>query len=361
MYLLCHSRSHITITESGFLADVSCIRNASSAYFVEQLPLQADFVIYQAGGSYPGGQTTGGWIYTGYDSRDIFSWGTIYDNETTSAYIPLSTPAEAFNDPWTFSAFNATQCRIDFSVRNFQVVVNATSRSIDVAPTKDIPHWPEYGHTVLDQVTHWIWAMSYLDGSIGGSQLGRSIRLNINSLQNATGGHDDDILMRGIADYVASVTDNIMVALASTELVAANRTTPVQADVTAQAVIYGDFDFICASLAITMVICAIYVAEALRTKGWKDVSKMDFGDIRHIVMAVLSGAGANNTGSDVGYKPLVRSMAVVAETENSVEEKALGKMRFRLQQDGFETLPAMVAVEQRENWKWSSQQSLLTN
>ena len=61
---------------------------------------------------------------------------------------------------------------------------------MSVTPTSEIPR-PTFGDAVMNEVALWLWAMSYTDGSFGGSQLGRSLRVNVNQLQNATGGYSN--------------------------------------------------------------------------------------------------------------------------------------------------------------------------
>jgi hypothetical protein len=283
-------------TEPGFVSEYSCINNASSAYVLEELPVPQgwELAVYQAEGEYPNGVETGGWIYAGYAPADIFSWGATYSNQSRSSYMSMATPANQSDDAWSFADFNNVQCQINFSAKNFHVLVNYTSKLISVTPISGIP-WPTFGDAVMDEVALWLWAMSYTDGSFGGSQLGRSLRVNVNQLQNATGDYSNVTKLKGVADFVASCVDDVFVALGSVRYVAANQSAPVEASVGLPAVVFGDTTYIYGVLALNLVVCLVYLLELARTRAWEDTSTLDFMDLPGVIIACLKG-GISTTG-----------------------------------------------------------------
>jgi hypothetical protein len=142
------------------------------------------------------------------------SWGPEYSVDLRSIFIPMATAANSIEDDWRFLALNTIQCQVRLTMRNFNVLVNYTSKQIDVTPADPVP-WTNYGDTVMTKVNSWLFSMFLTDGFAGGSQLGRSLRLNVEALQSATN-ITDATLMQGVADYIASLVDNIIIALLST-------------------------------------------------------------------------------------------------------------------------------------------------
>lgn len=280
----------ISYSEPAFHSEVSCIYNASSAYRIDklQVPSGWSLSIYQAAGSYPTGASTGGWVYVGYSPQDIFSWGAVYSNATRKSYVALATGASPSADAWSFNDFKNIQCQIDFRARTYGVVVNYTNNLISVTPEAEIP-WPAYANAVIDKATNWLWVFSYVDSSFGGSYLGRTLRLNVNQLQNSTGDFSDAMTLRGVSDYLISCVDNVLVALSSARLVASNATSPVQARVAVAAVTLGETKYICGILALNMVVCLVYVAEALRTRFWRDMPRLELMDLTSVVIAAWKG------------------------------------------------------------------------
>ncbi|ETI26819.1 hypothetical protein G647_10264 [Cladophialophora carrionii CBS 160.54] len=272
----------ISYSEPGFHSEVSCIYNASSAYRIDKLDTPSGWTlnIYQAAGSYPTGASTGGWVYVGYSPLDIFSWGATYSNKTRRSYLSLTTAATASQDAWSFSQLKDIQCQLDFQAKNFSILVNHTNNIISVTPGAEGP-WPSYADAVIDKVTNWLWVFSYVDSSFGGSYLGRTLRLNVNQLQNATGGDfsststntstTTSTTLRGVADYVTSCIDDVLVALSSARLVAANATRPVEARIADSG------------------LCLLYAAEGLRTRFWRDMPRVDLMDLTSVVLAAWKG------------------------------------------------------------------------
>ena len=210
--------------------------------------------------------------------------------------MSMATPANQSDDAWSFADFNNVQCQINFRAKNFHILVNYTSKSISVTPTSEIP-WPTFGDAVMDEVATWLWAMSYTDGSFGGSQLGRPLRVNVNQLQNATGDYSSVTRLKGIADFVASCVDNIFIALKPVRYVAANQSAPVEANMSLPAAVFGDTTYIYGVLALNLVVCLVYFLELARTRAWEDTSPLDIMDLPSVIIACFKGGISAMGGS----------------------------------------------------------------
>jgi len=236
----------------------------------------------------------------GYAPQNIFSWGAAYSSEYQRAYISFSTLANKTADLWGFREFNHMQCRIDFEARNFGVLVNYTSKTISATPKDAIP-WPFYANPVGSRIVDWLWAFSYTDTSFGGSYLGRSLRVNVDKLQSSIGNANNATALQGLADFLTSCVDNILVSLASAQLVGLNETTHVEATVGLSSARLGDRKFIYGVLALNMVICDVYCFEAPRTRFWRDAPALDIMDLTSVAVAALKGGVAVAGGTDEAF------------------------------------------------------------
>ncbi|KAF2421070.1 hypothetical protein EJ08DRAFT_665379 [Tothia fuscella] len=182
----------ISYVEEGFESAVSCYYNKSTAYRIElKNTANPDFSLYRAGGSHPTGEkyfVDGDTIYAGRSPRDLFSWGAAYSSPEKAICLSMATPATPGKDnKFSFSGFNATQCEIRFTPSNFTVHANYTSNQISVTPLPKTVR-PTFSNevladTVIAKIREWFHTISYVDGGFGGSQLGRSLRLNVDKLQ----------------------------------------------------------------------------------------------------------------------------------------------------------------------------------
>lgn len=278
----------LSYRETGFESTVSCVYNKSSQFRLVELPNPNNwFRIFQAIGSYFKDDTSWGFS-AGYLPQDILSWGPEYSADLRSIFIPMTTPASSKQDDWGFRDFNATQCQVQFTMRSFTVRVNYTSKRIEVTPADPVP-WANYGDAVVSRVKNWLRSMSSADSFVGGSQLGRSLRLNVEALKSATDSTSEAILMQGIEDHIASLVDNTIIALLSARFIAGKQSTPLEAQVTILAIVYGDMKYIIAVLVINFLILLLYTVEAFRTRLWEGLPKEDILDISSLVVGIMEG------------------------------------------------------------------------
>ncbi|KAF2667646.1 hypothetical protein BT63DRAFT_297141 [Microthyrium microscopicum] len=320
----------ISYNETGFQSEVSCIHNSSTRWFLENItPSNSHFALWQAGGQNPDRIAQTGWIYFGYTFQDILGWAPSYNNITRSFYVTIISPATEAADEWGFRVYNNTQCHITFTPRNFNVFANVTGKVISVTPGDEVS-WPSYGDTVMNKLREWLWDISYGDSCAGGCQLGRSLNLHVARLQNVTDDLTNSTLLRGVADYITAIVDDTLVSLAAARYISANHTTAVKADVAVASVVFGDMKFIYGIMAFQLLICAIYIFEAIRTRFWRDLPSLDFEDLGSLLIGALRGGMLVSEGSN--------------EINDTVEETnpfSKNNVRLRLQ-DGTSQYPALV-------------------
>ena len=280
--------------ERGVYANASCWHNDSSTFRIEgvanvNLSLSYhNLGIYNTTGFRGDGSAVGEMPIVAYQGMDIVSWQmTEPQNDPSNRSIISIATYPTDEDEWSFAPFNATYCHIDFSAQEFAVLVNNTNKTVQVTPTNVID-WPEYSPNVTHKVQTWMQSFSDFDTTFGGSVLGRYMRLNVNSLQNATTS-DDQTFYQGIADFLASCTDDVLVALLSAQLVGANSTVPVVATVAVPAAVIGDERYIIIVLVLNFLVLVVFVTEAIRTGGWRELSSLDVTDLGGVFPGGLRG------------------------------------------------------------------------
>lgn len=267
-------------------------------------------VIYAAAGTLATGEEWGGWSYMGYSDFDILGWGPAYVNTSKSILIQFASPAQQNGtDTWSFSDFDGMQCNINFRPETFSVFVNNTAKQITATPMNDTSlSWPAYGDKVLDQVKTWLWALSYIDACVGGCQLGRALRLNVNRLQNVTRSDNGATISRGSEDFLASIVDNTIVTLLNTRMVsgAPQATKKVDMAIGVPAFVFGDVKFVYLVVAINLIVTAIYVIECLRTRAWAGIPQLDITNVSDLLISAYRGGMSSKEGVEmltVGFNP----------------------------------------------------------
>jgi hypothetical protein len=324
----------ISYDQEGLKSAVSCYYNTSSAYRLVRWDLSPQFSTYRVQGFYPTGQeyhVPGDTIHSGRYPRDLFSWSAAYSKPKRALYLPMASPATRDTDDWRFADFNATQCEIRFTPHTFTVNANYTGKQIWVTQGPEID-WPDFADEVITKVGSWLHSMSYVDGGFGGSQLGRSVRLNVNRLQGSGNG-SEAILMQAIEDHVTSLVDNILVALVSALMVIGKQSAPLKMRVTAPAIKLGEMKFIIGVFAINLVILLLYCLEALRTRFWEKGPDVDLFDLTGLIKGISDGSVVITQDSETDPQNLSSDLWVSVLTDSSSETEN-AKLLDRISQGG---------------------------
>lgn len=284
----------LSYLETGFESTVSCAYNRSNPFRLVPVPDKGTVKlhIFQTAGS----KDFWSWYSVGSVPADLFAWGPESSTDSKTITIAMTTGASPIQDEWKFLAFDGIQCQVQLTMRNFNVLVNYTSKQINVTPADPVP-WANYGDTVLKQISNWLRTLSYIDGFVGGSQLGRSLRLNVEALHSATTNDTaraknfipKETLMRGIADHVTSLVDDIIVALISTRFIGGRKSAEIRVKVSIPAVVYGDLRYIIAIFVFNILILLLYLIEAIRTRLWESLPEVDIVDISSLVVGIVRG------------------------------------------------------------------------
>ena len=303
-----NNRNWYSYSAPGFRSTATCRYNESSTFNLIGCSTNdvGDSLCF-AGGSLQDGSTPVpdplNPVYWGYSMHDLFAWGLKYDNETKKFLISMTAGAVAGStdsDPWSFSSLNQTQCTLDVTPKLFDVVVNSTNKIVQVTEQEDQVEWPDYGDSVMDMISTWLWHFTVVDGQGGGSQLGHALRLNINALQQNSPGTQNNltqITMQGIQDSLVSIFDDISIQLLATRY-AGNSTAPtkdVQATVALVAIRLGSLKYVTAVVVVNSLITVVYIIESIRTRVWSGISSFDITDVKGVILSTLKGASDETT------------------------------------------------------------------
>ncbi|KAF8859486.1 hypothetical protein BDZ45DRAFT_801612 [Acephala macrosclerotiorum] len=126
--------------------------------------------------------------------------------------------------------------------------------------------------------------------------------------------------MQGVADHVASLVDNTIIALLSARFIAGKQSAPLKVQVTISAIVYGDLRYIIAVLVINILILLLYTVEAFRTCLWEGLPEEDILDISSLLVGIIEGhvklvdvsddKKANGSGNEENIQLVVTSVDV---------------------------------------------------
>jgi hypothetical protein len=337
----------LSFDEPGLYVNVTCIRNDTAAFHLEDQHADNGLAMWDAIGSktLPEGLdmqvgkfgTRFGLV--GYIEQDLFSWASAYNNKSTS-YISLAAcPNSCGDGNWTacggygFAQLHKTQCRLDFSAKNFRLEVDNVARTIAVTPG-DTVDWPKYADTLLAELAAEHTYIAYNDGAFGGSMLGKAIRSNINLLRayrnetNVT----TDIMLAGVESFVADLFDNSLLSFSQSQYFGnENERKNITATLTRNVVVYGEAKFIYATVLLNALILVIYVTEAVRSRFWAGLTDLDLLD----VASVAVGASLGDTKLATRVQTLGTMSALLPGQRLAARDDA-GEVKIRVRHtDGF--------------------------
>ncbi|UZP42787.1 hypothetical protein NXS19_010603 [Fusarium pseudograminearum] len=279
--------------EVGYRAKVNCIYNASSDFKL----YQEDAVIrWAAHGELP-------------DSDDGYEHST---------YV-------GFGD--------GNACEVDFEPTLFNVTVSSRGKNITVVPTNDTrvrdmdpTRWIK--GTVLRQFELIANDETNLYVSTVGTAFNASItdhRLRLETNNTLTSRTSANVTLEGVENAITAMVDDMLVAYASAQFMVGEFKDEVKGSIRVTAIIIGEKKFAIAAFSLNMAIIALFLIEAIRTRGWKDITEFDPSDIRHVMIAASEG-GANL--AQVGFSNREKLGKI------SVRVGETGAGRFTLSVDG---------------------------
>ncbi|RBR23989.1 uncharacterized protein FIESC28_03299 [Fusarium coffeatum] len=281
--------------EVGYRSTVSCTYNTST-----------NFTLFPEGGSM-------GWAAHGElpDSDDGYEHSTYIGHGDGNAIVAIGVAHFKDHDVeiapkrryigfaaggfYTF--LNATQCEVDFEPTRFNVTVSSRGKNITVVPTNDtdVPNidttrWLK--GTILRQFELIANDETNLYVSTVGTAFNASItdhRLRLEMNNTLTSRTSTNVTLEGIENSITAMVDDMLVAYASAQFMVGGFKKDVSGTIRVTAIVIGEKKFAIAAFALNMVVVALFILEAIRTRGWRDITEFDPSDIRHVMIAASEG------------------------------------------------------------------------
>ena len=304
-------------TESGYVANVSCIKNITSDFRFRleksvgknisiseyQRTHHPEMPLDHSWSSWPDIRSTYSIYYVdGYLPNSIIgtpelypsiSWHEGYENITAWAAVTNSNRnmiAVAAGNR-LYQELDQIQCEVFFRPTVFDVTVNRLQRSIAVEaqPSVEAEDIDPNGH-LRANVMHSINLLSRMSPSLYVSVLGETLNRNVERMQkqrpdlNVT-----EAVTSAVADSFTAIIDDILVAYGASQIVNAQDTTSTVAHGLVEAIQLGHPFYRRSVLMLNFPIILIVLFETARTRCWKYLMKFNILDIKSAIVAASAG------------------------------------------------------------------------
>ena len=280
-------------TELGLQSHTSCIYNDTADFSVGDDLLPDDdgwlYSLFDTSGSLPvaGESVNVGATAFGYGPGQIVTLFTA----TSGSHNTLGIFAgEGSGEGQYYGPLNNVQCDIKFSPTVFSLSVDRTNRTISIFPVGDVD-MPPYGQLVINRTLGAMSTMSSVLTTAYVPMLGQALMHNIANVPVSPGKNSTSNLL-GVTDAVDSFIDNILLSYASAELMITKDSVPSNITSEETAIVFGKPVYIYLIFTTNLIIFLVYLAEALRTRGWHDLTTFNYMDVKTVIV----GASMGGTG-----------------------------------------------------------------
>ena len=222
-----------------------------------------------------------------------------------------------------YGPLNNVQCDIIFSPMTFSLSVDRNHRTISVLPIDDV-EMPPYGQLLMNRTIGAMSTMSMVLTTTYVSMLGQALMHNIANVPVVSGNINASNLL-GVSDAVDSFIDNILLSYASADLMITKDFVPSNVTSQEAAIVFGTPLYIYLIFGMNLIIFLIYIAEALRTRGWRDLTTFNYVDVK----AVIVGTSMGGTGIADKVNTLHEQFGSTWRAERT--DRIAGKIHAQLQ------------------------------
>ena len=309
-----------TYQEAGYLANVSCAYNSSTDFLIkDNTGLKW---LYVAAGNLPDSVELPEYSnYVGHSESAIVAIGV-----ACSELSPRRFMAVTAGESYAF--LNTTQCTFDFTPTLFNISVNLPNRTIAVMPGPGIPDFnPERNltRTVVRQLELISNDLTNLYVSLLGDALNSSIGA-WNISQGSRAVTEAEATLAGLTNSMVAMTDDMMAAYASAQLMVGRFSVGQTAVVQLSALRFGQTVYVYAIFGLNLAVLLLAVAEAVRTSGWKSLGGFNYLDPRHLVVAAsrggteVAGAAEDLMADAVKMKTKEKRMWLMSDPDDGAGE-----------------------------------------
>lgn len=328
-----------TYSEMGLRADVKCIYNSSAQFMLGDA--YPDYpMIFPAMGFLPNsGDTEEHSDYIGHGNSDtIVAIGVAKNNESTDRVLGIAAGKN-------YKFLNAAQCNADFTPTLFNVSIGLIDRSINVTESGAADAFPAM-HNLTYTVMRQFELLSNDQTSFYVSVLGDAFNSSIASysqsqshMPSRPGSNNEHDTLAGLTASVTAMVDDLLVAYASAQLLIQEDSEPAVTTIQIYAFEFGSSIYIYLVFAINLAIVLLVVEEAIRTRGWKNLTYFDYMDPRSLIIAGSMG------GSSVA-RVIKSSSSGKGRTLHKYQDMYISKTKVILGSDG----EAIVAQAEKDGF-----------
>ena len=330
-----------SFTETGIRANASCSYNKTSEWMLNPFPQNGLSIrVFNAEGVLPNGFSP---IYAAVglsgDGVVALGAGTNTGDSSPSHWAALATGNGTIGK---YGSLDKIQCEIFFTPTLFAISVNMSNKVITVLPLQEVDETPTASGLAW-RLTH---ALNNL-GSVFSSTIWISVigEAFVNNMANvhAREGVSKSSNLTAIVDVFESVLDNMLIAYGGAQATLDNHlnsTTGVQDSVS---VVFGSAGYIYAVLAINLLLCGAYVFEMCRTRGWRGLSKINFMDIKSMII------GASNGGSALAKSAHAAHHTRGTKWYAAGDDVLVGRLRIRLRMSSKDEFSVKLATDEDQD------------
>ena len=304
-------------TESGYLVDVSCIKNSTSNFHLRleqsvqnnisvseyQRTYHPDMPFNHSWDSWPDIWLTYSIYYLdGYLPNSItgtpelypsISWHEGYENITAWAAVANSdrNMIAVAAGSRLYRELDQIQCEVFFRPTVFDVTVSRIQRSIAVEaqPSVKAEDIDPDGH-LRANVMHSINLLSRMSPSLYVSVLGETLNRNVERMRKQRPGLNlTQSVTSAVADSFTAIIDDILVAYGASQIVNAQDTTSTVAHGLMEATQFGHPLYRSSVLVLNFLVILIVLVEIARTRCWKYLTRFNILDIKSAIVAASAG------------------------------------------------------------------------
>ena len=277
--------------ENGYASQTNCIYNSSAEFFLEEDGDET--MLYAAQGYLPDSVGPEYSVYVGHGPDAIVSIGVGSPNGGSSEkprYLGIAAGSD-------YSNLDKTQCETHFKPTLFNVTVDIVNKKISVLEAgqtaEDIEPSGNLTHALQRQFELYSNDLTNIYQSVLGNSINFSIadyRTFLSSSKHQDAPKTDaEISLTGLTNSITAMTDDLLVTYASAQLMIAEDTRAVLANVLVHAVRFGEPIYIISTFVINFLIVVVVIGEAIRSRGWKSLTKFDYSDPADVAIAGLHG------------------------------------------------------------------------
>ena len=279
--------------EPGYASSVSCDYNSSSAFYIQQDVHPGkkswEIAIWNAVGRLPNSGNVSEWSrYPGFDADNIVAIGVATVPSEPRKMLAIAAGAE-------YKILNNTQCEWTFRPTLFKVTVSLVGRNITVEPVPGVAVADIEPVGNLTFLANWQFTLISSDQtSLYSSLVGSSFNASIENCIAAVNPYkyipsQAEVALAGITDSLTVMMDDILTGYAGAQLIVANVTRPAEAIVQVRALVLGQQVWILAAAVLNLVVLAFLIVEAVRTRGWWRLERLDYMDPVDLIHGLARG------------------------------------------------------------------------